>query len=1015
MKKTVPAKITRPGFSGVVPRERLFELLDRSLEKPVTWLSSPAGAGKTKLVTSYLDSRKFPCIWYQCDEGDSDPATFFYYMGLAAKKAAPRHKETLPLLTPEYRTATSTFTRRYFEELFSRLHARHRRFFIVLDNYQDVPAGSPFHEAIAGGLDSVPESVRVVVVSRSDPPPLFARLSANDKITLLGYGDIRFTLDESTSLLRGRVPDLSESAAESMHEKTEGWAAGIILMLERARLKGAEAGPDDFTYGRVFDYFAGEIFDRTEEGVRDFLLRTAFLPILDVPLAENLTGTANAARILSTLSRHNYFTERLSGGGQGYRYHPLFRDFLLSKARAWFGSHKVAALQREAGLLLEQSAQLEDAARLYSEAGEGLLLARMVIHHARELLAQGRNKTVDEWIAGIPAGQTEDNPWLLYWTGMCSFPFDMARTRKYLEKAFSSFKIRDNTTGIFLSWAGIVDTYVFELDEWKHLDACITEFEELRHAYPSFPSKDVDLVASSRMLISLVLRKTDQPKWVHRWFDRVSALLEENPSVDITIDTLFFMSLYYLWKGEYHKNAILLEKAEAGILLKAPSPFAAIRIKMMKGIHFWVTAQYDAALTTLSEALDASEKSGVHVFSSLLWGFRAAAEMASGKMNAARESLRRQMTASLESGRTLGIFFYHLNSAWYGSLDKNLPLAAENLDAIASRVSRMGTPYYRGLWNIAMAQTAFLQDRPGDAKALIRTAHRISRNMKSQVLEWYSLLVNAYFALREGDEKKGFPLLRRALAMARRHGYVHLEFYQPGTMQFLCAKALETGMELAYVKELIGRLGLAPPPRPGLDGPDEFSLESWPYPVEIHTLGRFEVKSNGNRIAVAGKTQKKPLEMIKAIIAFGGVNVPADRVTDALWPEADGDLAQKSFEMTLSRLRRLLGDESLIKYRAGQLSLDLNRCLVDSLALERLIGEIRTSSDGKLVRLCEKAISLYRGSFLSSDTNLPWSAHRREMLKNGLLRAIITAGRELEQRRQWQSAADYYGKGAQHR
>lgn len=175
--KTVSAKITCPGFSGVIERKRLFRIFSDLLEKPVLWISSPAGSGKSKLVSSYLNSLKRPCIWYHCDEGDSDPATFFYYMGLAAGKATPHRKKNLPLLTPEYVAGMSTFTRLYFEKLYSRLTVRqssrtaHEAFFIVLDNYQDVPEDAPFHDMIAAGLDMIPEDIRMVVISRSDPLP----------------------------------------------------------------------------------------------------------------------------------------------------------------------------------------------------------------------------------------------------------------------------------------------------------------------------------------------------------------------------------------------------------------------------------------------------------------------------------------------------------------------------------------------------------------------------------------------------------------------------------------------------------------------------------------------------------------------------------------------------------------------------------------------------------------------------------------------------------------------------
>jgi hypothetical protein len=115
------SKITRPILTGVFQRKRLFSLIDRLQKQPVIWVSGPPGCGKTTLVSSYLEARKIPCLWYQVDEGDADPATFFYYMGLAARKTSPRRRKPLPLLTPEYLQGIITFTQKYFEDLYSRL------------------------------------------------------------------------------------------------------------------------------------------------------------------------------------------------------------------------------------------------------------------------------------------------------------------------------------------------------------------------------------------------------------------------------------------------------------------------------------------------------------------------------------------------------------------------------------------------------------------------------------------------------------------------------------------------------------------------------------------------------------------------------------------------------------------------------------------------------------------------------------------------------------------------------
>lgn len=1062
------SKISRPQARNIIQRQRLFRLLDEMGQRPIIWVSAPAGSGKSTLISSYLDARNLPCVWYQCDNADSDLATFFYFMGLAAKQASPRNRNPLPLFTPEYAADITAFTRRYFADLYRSLsltltpalrtkslsrkvngNRKHSppfpefpvtkrcspgdgpagraankvrgegNFFIVLDNYQDVSSASPFHRMIADGLFVMPEGARVAVISRSGPPPALARLHANDRIRALAYHDIRFTFDELRELVQGRIPKLGDIHARSLYEKTEGWAAGIILMIERAMVKGTGTESlTDVAYDRVFDYFAEEVFSKTEEDVRDFLLKTSFLPAPSVPLAEKLTGACNAGRILTTLNRHHYFTEKLSGSGQDYRYHPLFRRFLLSRAKTVFSPNERAAIQKHAALLLEQSGQREDAARLYRDAGAGDALSGMVLRHAQELLLQGRNRTVEEWISGIPANIADNDPWILYWNGMCSFPFDMRLTRRHLERAFASFRLIDDISGIYLSWAGIVDTLAFGLDEWKRLDDCITVFDDLRKAYPTFPSGEIDLIASSRMLISLTLRKTDQPHLVQKWLEHVSALLQERPSFDIQMDTFFSMSIYNLWKGEYDRNALLLERADSEIGRRRPPPFTVIRVKLMRGIHYWITAQYEAALSTLQEGISISGKSGVHVFDSLLWGFRAAAEIAQGNMDRAEISLKNQMNSLLDVSNALDVFFYHINSAWFSILKGNSSLAAENMASISALVTRMGTPYYRALWNIGMAQVAYHQDRKKDAKALIRSAHRISLTMKSHVLEWYSLLISAFFHLKEGREKEGLLSLRRGLTLGKRYGYVHLEFYQPSVMRFLFAEALDNGIEQEYVKGLIRKLGLTSPISLA-DGRDSgLYLEFWPYPIKIRTLGMFTIIKDDNPLVFSGKAPKKPLDLLKALIAFGGRNVRIEKLTDALWPDAEGDSAYASFKVHLYHLRKMLGREETILAGESRISLNIHYCHVDALAFQHLAETALETETGagnadmkRILPLAEKTLALYRGNFLEDGEVHPHIAAFRERLRSRFCRLVQLTGRHYEVLKKWHKAVALYEKG----
>jgi DNA-binding SARP family transcriptional activator len=189
-------------------------------------------------------------------------------------------------------------------------------------------------------------------------------------------------------------------------------------------------------------------------------------------------------------------------------------------------------------------------------------------------------------------------------------------------------------------------------------------------------------------------------------------------------------------------------------------------------------------------------------------------------------------------------------------------------------------------------------------------------------------------------------------------------------------------------------------------------LENWPWPLKIFTLGRFSIVKDGAPIKFSTKAQKKPLEMIKALIAFGGRNINKALISDALWPDADGDRADQTFATTLHRLRRLLGNDLAVQIQEGKLSLNPSYCWVDCWAFERLLSRADTASSrkntDKAAELTEKALSTYKGVFLSGDALEPWAVSRRERLRTRFLLAVNRLGNYLESKDKWEKAAGHY-------
>src|SRR5437016_10380110 len=177
------AKLTRPKLYDALPRPRLFSLLDEAATRPIVWVCAPPGSGKTTLVASYLKARDLRHVWYQADIGDTDPATFVHYMRTAAMQIAGRAAAALPVYSPEPEQNLARFARSFFRDFFSVLP---QPCAVVFDNFQEMHVQPEGRIAFAQGLEEIPEGVTLIVISRTAPPPEFARPVASRRLARLG-------------------------------------------------------------------------------------------------------------------------------------------------------------------------------------------------------------------------------------------------------------------------------------------------------------------------------------------------------------------------------------------------------------------------------------------------------------------------------------------------------------------------------------------------------------------------------------------------------------------------------------------------------------------------------------------------------------------------------------------------------------------------------------------------------------------------------------------------------------
>ena len=1001
-------KTTRPSLSGILPRTRLFALLDEGRKGPVVWVTGPPGCGKTTLVASYLDHARVPCLWYQMDEGDADVATFFYYLGLAAAEHDDGRHERLPLLTPEYHAGLSVFTRRYFQDLFSRLE---RPFAVVFDGYDEVSAFSPFHEVLREALRELPPGGCAILTSRGDPPPTLARLRANRAVSMLGWEELRLTREETQSIVAQRKRNFTEEALEEIYAKTQGWAAGLALLLEQAKIGGSIAdSPDLSTSQLVFDYLAGEIFQKSGARTQEFLLRTAYPAQMTIGIARELTGDENAAQILAELHRNNFFiTLRQARPEPVYQYHPMFREFLRARVQEVYSKDDRRTLQKVSAALMEAAGHPEDALALYRESHDWDEMARLIAGHAETMLGQGRGETLRRWIEDVPPEVQNRHPWMVYWAASSQAQLAPREARLLYEKAFELFRAQPqpDRAGVILACSGAMDAILYELDDFSLMDRWIAVLDEASKSGASFPSPAVEARVACSMFSSLTARQPHR-RDIGQWIQRALACSQAARDPNLRMYVALLAALTMMYTGVFGMALTLIESMRRLSQQPGVTPFSLTTLKNVEAMYYMLTADQERCLQAVREGLEITRATGVRtwLFQLQVYGYGAA--LGGQDLETAAE-LAKQFEVEVASAGRFNLCLVHHFQAWEAMLRKDLMRALQQEKTALRMAVEVGCPYFEVLCRLALAE--ILAECGDERKCVshLQQLRAIVREIDNRHLEFACLVGFALIAIEHGRQRPGIRALRRGLSLGREYGYRHFLWWRPDAVARVCAHALEAGVEVDYVRDLVKRRGLAPAGRAS-------AIQDWPWMFRVQTLGTFRLLKNDEPLGLAGKAQKRPLELLKVLLACGGERVSEAQVTEAIWPRIEGDSAHRSFTSTLHRLRKLLGEERAVVLHEGRLTLDRRYFWVDAWAFDQALGEIDAAFKGsraepdpaRVQNLTERMLELYRGPFMAGGADEAWSVQPRERMRSRFVRAMTDIGRHWQEAGEWQRAVECY-------
>ena len=382
----------------LVSRPVLFERLSAPAPGTVTLVCAPAGSGKTVLLRSWAAGRDDALAWVTVDRDERDAQRFWIDLiealaGAAGDDAVER-VSAAPLFAGEV----------VVERLLDQLDGLAVPLVLVIDDLHELGSEDALTwlEVL---LARLPALLRVVLGTREEPALGLHRLRLDGVLTELRAADLRFSLDETAAVLRASGVALSDAAVASLHERTEGWPAGVRLA---AISLAAHPDPKCFvaefsgSERTVAGYLLTEVLERQPPDVRDLLLCTSILERVCGPLADALTGGTGAEATLQRLEDQNAFVTALDAARSWFRCHHLVADLLSLELRR-VAPETIPGLHRAAAAWHEQDGDVVEAVRHHQAAGDWAPAARLIVDNYLTLTMDGRGETLHALLGAFPA------------------------------------------------------------------------------------------------------------------------------------------------------------------------------------------------------------------------------------------------------------------------------------------------------------------------------------------------------------------------------------------------------------------------------------------------------------------------------------------------------------------------------------------------------------------------------------------------------------------------------------
>lgn len=805
-----------PARAHLVSRPRLLARIAEP--RPLLLVSAPAGFGKTTLVSEGTQTAGVG--WLSLDDDDNDPPRFLAYAVASLRGLIPGAGETaLALLQSPQSPPLKTI----LTSLVNDLSAAPAPFALVLDDYHAITA-QPIHDALAFLIDHLPPQMRLILITRADPPLPLARMRARNQLTEIRAADLRFTPEEAADFLN-RAMGLALTAGDvaALEQRTEGWIAG--LQLAALSLQGRQDAPAFIaafagSHRFVLEYLAEEVLQRQPEAVQTFLLRTSFLDRLTGPLCEAVAGQEGGQEALRRLESANLFVIPLDDSRTWYRYHHLFADFLRHRLRQTAPAlpaelHRCASKWYADNQLMAEAIGHALAAKDFEHAAD------LIDGESQSRLMSGDPAAVLNWAGALPDESIRPRRRLCLtqaWAMLITGRIDGIEPRlqdaeRGLDDGEPARIIRGEALAIRATIATAMQDYPRAL--------------ELSHRSLELASPDNIALRGAVMLnLGIAYAMKGDAVEAARILAEAAAHNQAAGNTSATVFTLWRLANMLILQGKFDQASRTLSQAQKlGLGPQGrPLPFASVTFLALANIAYEQN-DLDAARQLLPTAVELAGQWGDTELQAGCLLLQARLSLAEGRrdlavelLDRADETMRGHPFYSLS--RTASLVAAHRMRLWI--LEGDLPAARRWAEQRQLRPDDEPA-YARESEYIGLAW--LLAAQPDSARAALSLLARIRRNAESggrigNVIE--VLAIQSLALQTQGSTSQALDALGEALALAEPCGYIRIFADLGPAMAALLAKAASRRIAPEYAAKLLAASGqeeserwvAKPPPAP---------------------------------------------------------------------------------------------------------------------------------------------------------------------------------------------------------